>query len=430
MDISSAMFILFGLFIFCLVIKVPIALALCIAGIVFNLATNLTTIDTLTQTVFATADNFPLLAVPFFILAGELMGGGGIAKRLVSFAQTIVGQRVGGLGMIAILCCMVFAAISGSGTATVAAIGAIMIPTMIASGYKPGHAASIVACGGALGPIIPPSILFVIYGVIANVSISKLFLGGVLPGALVTLAMLVMNRILCQRENYPVEGARSGFKDILAAFNQAKFALLAPVVVLGGIYGGVFTPTEAAVISVVYCLLVGLFVHKELKIRDIPEIFMHSAMVSATILIIMGPASYFSKCMAIAGIPQLLAGQLQMLSSSPLTFLLIVNVLLVAVGMMIEGVAALTILTPLLIPIALAYNIDPLHFGVILTVNLSFGLFTPPFGLNLFLASKIADIPFPKTFPFLWPQMIAVFAALALIVVFPFFSTWLPAVMR
>ena len=428
MDASIAIFIMFGLFIFCLVIKVPVAIALCIAGIIFTWETKLTNIDTLTQTIFATADNFPLLAVPFYILAGELMGSGGIAKRLVVFAQAIVRRRIGGLGMIAILCCMVFAAICGSGTATVAAIGGIMIPIMIAKGYKPGHAASIVACGGALGPIIPPSIFFILYGVIANVSISKLFLGGVLPGLLVTFTLLVANRILCRMENYPVEGERSSFKDMLAALNQAKFALLAPVVVLGGIYGGVFTPTEAGVVSVVYCLLVGVFVHKELAFRDIPEIFMHSAMVSASILIIMGPASYFGKCMALASFPQLMAEYLRMLSSSPLTFLFIVNVLLIVVGMFVEGVAAITILTPLLVPIALSYGIDLLHFGIVITVNIAAGLFTPPFGMNLFVASRIANIPFTKTFPFLWPLVIGVLATLMLVVVFPFLTTWLPGV--
>lgn len=420
------MFLLFGLFIACLIIKIPIAFALCVAGIVFIWETGLTNIDTLTQTIFATADNFPLLAVPFFILAGELMSSGGIARRLVEFAQAIVGPRVGGLGMIATLCCMVFAAISGSGTATAAAIGGIMIPIMIANRYKPEHAASIVACGGALGPIIPPSIFFVLYGVIANVSISKLFLGGVLPGLVVTFALLVVNRILCNKERYPLVGMRFSFKGMLTAMNHAKFALLAPVVVLGGIYGGIFTPTEAAVVSVVYCLLVGLFVHKEFTVQELPQIFIHSAMVSATILIIMGPAAYFGKCMAIAGFPQMVAEYLQMFSSSPFSFLLIVNVLLVVVGMLIEGVAALTILSPLLIPIAIAYSIDLLHFGVILTVNLAAGLFTPPFGLNLFIASKIANVPFTKTFPFLWPQVVAVFIALALIIIFPSLSTWLP----
>jgi len=426
MSIETTMLLLFGIFILCLVIKIPIAYSLCIAGIIFIWQTGLTKIDSLTQTIFATADNFPLLAVPFFILAGEIMSSGGIARRLIEFAKTLVGHQVGGLGAIATLCCMIFAAISGSGTATAAAIGGIMIPIMIENKYKPEHAAATVACAGALGPIIPPSIFFVLYGVIANVSISKLFIGGVLPGLLITLALLVVNFILCRKEGYPIAGEKCSAKDILRALYNAKWALLAPVVVLGGIYGGIFTPTEAAVVSVVYSLIISVFVHKEIKLHDIPEVFKKSSMVAATILIIMGPASFFGKCLAIARIPQFVAGALMDISTSPISFLIIVNILLLIVGMLIEGAAAITILSPLLVPIAIAYNVNLLHFGIIISVNLSAGLFTPPFGLNLFLTSKIAKVPFTKTFPYLWPLVISVVIALAVITFVPFLSTWLP----
>lgn len=429
MSVGMMSLILLGIFIVCLLINIPIAFALCIACVAFIWQTGLTNIDMLTQTIFATADNFPLLAVPFFILSGELMSSGGIAIRLVNFAKTLVGHKIGGLGAIAILGCMIFAAISGSGTATAAAIGGIMIPIMADNKYKAEHSASIVACAGALGPIIPPSIFYVLYGVIANVSISKLFIGGLLPGILVAVALLIVNYFICKKEKYPKADFQFSWRNVLSGLNEAKWALLAPAVILGGIYGGIFTPTEAAVVGVVYSLIISVFVYKELKFKDLPKVFIKGGMIAATILIIMGPAALFGKMLAIARIPQMLSDVLIGITASPFIFLLIINAILLICGMFMEGAAALTILSPLLVPIALSYGVDPLHFGIIMSVNLSAGLFTPPFGLNLFITSKIAGVKFTETFKYLWPQVVAVLVALAIITLVPALSTWLPNVM-
>lgn len=429
MSFGMMCLILFGLFIVCLLMNIPIAFSLLIACCVFILQTGMTSIDMVTQTMFSTVDNFPLLAVPFFILSGELMSSGGIAVRLIDFAKTLVGHKTGGLGAIAILGCMIFAAISGSGTATAAAIGGIMIPIMIENKYKAEHSAAIVGTAGALGPIIPPSIFFVLYGVIANVSISKLFIGGLLPGILVAAALLIVNFFICKKEGYPKADFKFSWSNVFKEFKRAIFALAAPVVILGGIYGGIVTPTEAAVVGVIYSLIVSMFIYKELTLKDLPAIFMKAGMTAATILIIMGPAALFGKMMAIARIPNLLSEILAGITSSPMLLLLIINVVLLICGMLIEGAAAITILSPLLVPIVTAYGIDPLHFGIIISVNLSAGLFTPPFGLNLFITSKIAGVKFTDTFKYLWPQVFAVLIALAIITCVPALSTLLPSIL-
>ena len=430
MSLTVSVWILFILFIGAAVINVPIAYALCFAGSVFVYMTNLVNQEMLIQTIFATTDNFPLLAVPFFIIAGELMSTGGIAKRLVDLAKTLVGRFTGGLGAIAILACMVFAAISGSGTATAAAIGGILISIMIDNKYNKDHAPAIVATAGALGPIIPPSIFFVLYGVIASVSIGKLFLAGVIPGLLIVLFLLIANYIICKRERYPILDQKYTLKEKLIAVKDAFWALMAPVVVLGGIYGGFFTPTEAAVASVVYSVIVSVFVYRQISFRDLPDIFIRGGLTASTILIILGPAAFFGKLLAVARVPQMLGDWLVHISSNPMIFIIVVNILLLISGMLIEGTAALTILSPLLVPIARIYDIDLVYFGVLICVNLSIGLFTPPFGLNLFITSRIAQTDFMKTLRYLWPQLITALAALAIIIAIPQLSTWLPSLLK
>ena len=427
MALEFAVWLLFILFLAAAAINVPVAYALCLASAVFVHMTGLVNHEMMIQTIFATTDNFPLLAVPFFIIAGEMLSTGGIARRMVDFAKMFVGHYAGGLGAIAILACLIFSSICGSGTATAAAIGGITIPIMIANKYNRNHAASIVACGGALGPILPPSIFFVLYGVISNTSISRLFLAGVLPGLVLVVCLLVANYFMCKREEYPIFETHYSAKEKLLAVKDAFWALMAPVVVLGGIYGGIFTPTEAAVISVVYSALVSVFIYKEIKIRDIPAIFIRGGLIAATILIILGPAAFFGKLLAVAQVPQMLGQWLTGIASSALAFILLANLLLLVIGMFCEGVALLTILTPLLVPIALAYKVNLIYFGVLICFNLSIGLFTPPFGLNLFITSRIAQTDFTKTLRFLWPQLLAALFALAIIIAFPQLSTWLPS---
>ena len=285
-----------------------------------------------------------------------------------------------------------------------------------------------MACAGALGPIIPPSTFFILYGVMASVSVSKLFMGGILPGLLVTLCLAIANYFMCKKAAYPLPDSKYTGREIWTAFKDAFWALMAPAVVLGGIYGGVFTPTEAAVISVVYSIVVGLFVYRELKPRDVFLSFVKGGMTSAAIMVIMEPANALGKMLAVARIPQIIADGLMNISSSPVLFLLL-NVILILAGMLMEGCTILTIMTPLLVPIARAYGIDLLHLGIIISVNLSLGLFTPPFGLNLFITSKIANCKFNKTFRPLLSLAIATFVALLVIMYVPALSTWLPKVL-
>lgn len=428
--VTLASLCLFGVFIVTAVIGVPIAYTLILAGTVFIGITGITRDTMITQTMFATADNFPLLAVPFFMVAGELMAQGGIARRLVDWAMALVGSRKGGLGAIAILACMIFGAISGSGTATAAAIGGILIPIMKENSYKPEHTASIVALGGALGPIIPPSVFYILYGVIATVSVSKLFIGALIPSLIVVLSLLIVNYFQCVHEDYPTFSRKYSWREKLIVTKNSFWALLAPIVVLGGIYGGIFTPTEAAVISVTYSILVSMFIYKELDLKGVLNTFIKGLSTASAILIIMGPATLFGKMLAVARIPQGLTDALMTISENVLVFLLLTNIMLLIAGMLLEGVAILTIFSPLLVPVAQAYGVDLLHFGVIIGINLSVGLCTPPFGLNLFITSKIAGISFTNTFRHLFPLIIGTIVALGIISAFPELSLWLPRLME
>ena len=425
-----SMLILFGVFIVAMLLEVPVAYSCILACAAYIAYAGTTSQTMIVQAIYGTADNFSLLAVPFFMIAGELMATGGIARRLINFAETLVGNKTGGFGAVVILACMVFAAISGSGTATAAAIGGICIPLMREHGYKPEHSAATVACAGALGPIIPPSTFFIIYGVIAGVSVTKLFVGGLIPGLTVTAALLLVNYLQCKREGYPVPDKKYTLSEIWREFRKAFFALLSPIVVLGCIYGGVCTPTEAAVVSVFYSIIIGCFVYRELNFRKVFEAFAKGSMTSAAIMIIMGPASALGKMLSVARVPQVIADGLMSISSSKVLFMLLVNVILIIAGMLMEGCAILTIMTPLLVPIAQAYGVDLLHLGIVMSVNLSLGLFTPPFGLNLFITSRIADVRFSSTFKHLLPLVIGTFAALLIIMYVPQLSTWLPSIMK
>lgn len=417
------LFVLFFLFV---ATNMPVAIALALSSTVILLVNGSIGLDLFITTSFGASNSYPLIAIPLFILAGDIMSKGGIAKRLIQFIETLVGSFTGGLGIITVLTSFIFAAISGSGPATVAVIGGIMIPYMLKRGYSKEYSTALVASSGSLGPIIPPSILFILFGVIASVSIGDLFIAGVIPGILIAVSLLIVNYFTSKKEGYVGNDEKSSVKDVLKALNEAKFALLAPIVVLGGIYGGVFTPTEAAVIAVFYSLVVSLFIHKEITFKDIPEIFMNTSAVSGGILILLGVASYFGRVLSLEQIPQFLSEFITGLTSSPIVYLLIVNAFLLVVGMFIETIAALTIFVPLLLPIALNLGIDPVHFGIIVCINLTIGLLTPPFGVNVFVASKITGIPFERTFKYLFPMLFAVVAALLIITLVPQVSLFLP----
>jgi C4-dicarboxylate transporter, DctM subunit len=336
-----------------------------------------------------------LLAVPLYVLAGRLMMTGGVARRLVEFAVSLVGVLRGGLAAATVLTSMLFATISGSSAATAAAIGSTLIPEMEKKGYPRPFAAAVVASSGELGVIIPPSVPMVIYAVITGLSITDLFLAGILPGLLIGFSLIIAIVIVSTLKGYGERDAftlRTYVLGIGAATKRASLSLVMPFIILGGIYGGVFTPTEAAVVAVAYALILGCFVYREIAFRDLPKIFAESAFTSAVVMVIVGFAFVFAYAMALMQAPQQIAGAIRGVSSDPMVFLLIVNLFLFVVGMFMETFAALIILAPVLAPVATQLGIDPVHFGLIMIVNLAIGMVTPPVGVNLFVACGIANV--------------------------------------
>ncbi|WGG46513.1 TRAP transporter large permease subunit [Rossellomorea sp. DA94] len=419
--------LLFGTLAVCLLIGVPIAISLGVSALVAIYFGSTLPLDIITQKAFTSLDSFPLLAIPFFMLAGILMGKGGVSQRLLNLATALVGWMVGGLSMVTIVSCMFFAAISGSGPATVAAIGGFMIPAMIARNYSGGYASAVAASAGSIGVIIPPSIPFVLYGVIGGVSVGNMFLAGILPGLMIGLALMLTAYFIAKKRGYsPEEQASFHFKDVLKALNDAKWALLIPVIILGGIYGGVFSPTEAAVVAVVYSLIVGLFVYKELTWKSVFESFREAVVINATTMIIIGLSVSFAYFMTLEQIPNDIATFLTELSTNPIIILIAINILLLIVGMFIDTISALVVLTPILLPIVVAVGVDPVHFGVILVANLAIGFITPPLGVNLFVASSVGGVRFEKIAWAIIPFLVSMFICLLVITFFPPLSLWLP----
>ncbi|MGO4890551.1 TRAP transporter large permease [Anaerobacillus sp. MEB173] len=405
-----------------LFLSIPVAVALGLAsvfGIMMHPSLDLSVVP---QRILISINSFPLMAIPFFILAGGLMQTGGIAKRLVNFATALVGHVTGGLGMVAIITAMFFAAISGSGTATVIAIGSILIPAMIAKGYEAGFTSATLSVSGALGIIIPPSIPLILYGITAQVSVSDMFLAGIIPGFLITVSLLILAYIVSSKDKYE-KMPKSSFKELLVAFRIAIPALIMPVIVLGGIYGGIFTPTEASIVAVAYSLLAGLL-YREIKLKSLIDTFVNSAITTAVIMIIIGTSGLFSFFIQINGIPSMLTDFMSNVTTNPYIFLIIINIVLLLVGMVIEGSAAILILTPLLLPIALNVGIDPVHFGIVMVVNLAIGLVTPPVGLNLFASSQISKVPISKVSRAVLPYIIIMFVTTIIISFIPFLSIW------
>ncbi len=368
--------------------------------------------------MFTAIDRFPLAAIPFFILAGNLMETGGISRRLVDFAKSLVGGVQGGLPMTCVLTCMIFAAVSGSSVATTFAIGAILIPALIKHGYPKPWAAALQASSAELGVVIPPSIPMILYGVAAEVSIGELFIAGLGPGLLIGGALMLFVYLYCRWKGW---GKRDGEDrlSVLAATRKAAWALLMPVIILGGIYGGVFTPTEASVVAVFYALIVGLFVYREFTLRDVWAALKKSVVSAAVIMFIIANAGFFAYLITRAGVPEQIGQFLKATLQSPELFLLGVNVALFLIGMFIETSASIIVLAPILAPVAVHFGIDPVHFGLIMVVNLALGMVTPPFGVNLFAACTVARISVDQIVTRLLPFVGVVLACLAIITYFP-----------
>ncbi|MCE8021383.1 TRAP transporter large permease [Halomonas sp. MCCC 1A11036] len=400
---------------------VPIAVSIMLASIIgIEFFTRLPLL-LVPQQMFIGIDKFPLMAIPFFILAGNLMAAGGISQRLVDLAKSIVGGVQGGLAMTCVLTCMMFAAVSGSSVATTFAIGAILIPAMVRHGYPKPLAASIQASSAELGVLIPPSIPLILFGVSTDTSIGQLFLAGVGPGLLIGMALILFLYLFCKVRGYGLEDHKDSISFVVS-FKRAWAALLMPVVVIGGIYGGVFTPTEASAVAVFYALLVGGFYYRELKAADLWPILRQSVISTAAVMLIIAAASLFSFLISRTGLPGHIAGWVTQVFDSPMTFLLAVNVLLLLVGMFIETSAAILVLAPILTPIAMQFGVHPVHFGLIMVVNLALGMITPPLGVNLFAACAVARISIDQMLPWLARFVLVVLACLVAITYLPWIS--------
>ncbi|MEQ8258054.1 MAG: TRAP transporter large permease [Roseovarius confluentis] len=404
-------------------LRVPIAVALGLATVAGLLVSGIN-LEIVALKIVGSNDSFPLLAIPFFILAGEVMSTGGMSRRLVNFAQSLVGHMSGGLGAVAILASSFFAALSGSNAATVAAIGGVMNDPMTEKGYRPAFIAATIAAAGVTGMIIPPSILLILYGVVTGVSISDLFLAGFLPGVLICISMLILNYLMTKREpqieKVPFEGGGA----VLASFKSAFWPLMMPVIILTGIYGGVFTPTEAAIVAVAYGLVVGL-AFRELKVKALYNAFFKAVLSSSVVMFIMNSAHVFAWLLTINQIPQGISQYLAETASTQVIYILFVNIFLLVVGCMMNAAAAIVIFTSILYPAAMTFGIDPLVFGIIMVVNLSIGTVTPPLGVDLFIASAITDVKIEDIVRNVWPFILVLTFDLMLISYYPPLSTFL-----
>lgn len=409
----------------CLGFALSISIAVSI-GLAALLGTWLSNVNMLlsVKEIYTAINKFPLAAIPFFILAGNIMESGGISRRLVEFAKSVVGGVQGGLSATCVLTCMIFAAVSGSSVATTFAIGSILVPALIRHGYPVNYAAALQATSAELGVVIPPSIPLIIFGVSAEVSIGELFIAGIGPGILIAVGLMSFVLIYARIKGYGKQDGE-GRLPLLTATRQAMFALFMPVIVLGGIYGGVFTPTEASVAAVFYALLVGMVVYREIGLKDLGLILRKSVISSSVILFIIANAGLFSYLITRAGVPDQIGEFLRANLGTPFMFLLGINTALFFIGMFIETSAAIIVLAPILVPVAAGFGIDPVHLGVIVVVNLALGMITPPFGVNLFAACAVAKISVDQIIVRLVPFVLVVLACLMVITYVPPISLFL-----
>lgn len=426
--------VLFGVFIVALLLSFPIGVcmglaALCVFLFVPNAPGGL---NLLVKSSVTGADNFPLIAIPMFMLVGDIMQSGGLSSRIVSAAAKLVGNLRAGLAYVNVLASMIFAAISGSAPATVAAIGSNMIPEMKKYGYRPEYSATLTAASGTLGVMIPPSIPFIIYGVTASESIGGLFLAGVIPGLIFGAFYALVARILVRNDNistvpHDEQGNEIKPKEEAKGIrNSSIWALLVPIIILGGIYGGIFTPTEAAGVSVAYAFFVSMFVYRELKWEDVPKIFVNTSVTSVCCLIMVVMAAPFGRLLTIEQVPAMVASAITTISDNLWVVVLLINLFLLLVGMFMDTIAAIIILTPILLPVVAQLGMDPIQFGVIMTCNLAVGFCTPPLGINLFIAGNISNIPIVTVIKNIVPYLIFMLIALAIVSYIPQVSLALP----
>ncbi|MDD2509435.1 TRAP transporter large permease subunit [Aliarcobacter skirrowii] len=424
MVIATLFILLFGL----MLVGVPVAVALGASTLASTFFFTDMDLMGITSKVFDGLNKYTLMAIPMFILAGSLLARGSAARRIIDFAKSLVGHLPGGLPIAAILASVIFAAISGSSPATVAAIGSVMYGAIKQAGYNEQFAIGTITTSGTLGILIPPSVVFIVYGVSADESIGKLFMAGVIPGLMIGGMMMLMTYLLAKRSGFKASKMAS-FKEQFIAFKEAFWALLIIFVVIGGIYGGIFTPTEAGAVSVMYAFFVSYFIYKDLKIKDLYKILLDSAQTTAMIFFIIANAMIFAHFLTDEQIPQTITQWILEAEVSPLMFLLIVNILLLIMGQFMEPSSVVMITVPLLLPIGVALGVDPIHLGVIMVVNMEIGMLTPPVGLNLFVASGITGLSMGQVIKASLPMTLVLLFGLMLVTYIPAISLWLPNLM-
>ena len=417
--------IMFGSMVLMIVLAIPIPIAVAIGTAIGYFMMDLNLVQ-VALSMYTGVEPFPLVTVPLFVFAGSLMEQGGMARRIVNMAQSMIGNYTGSLGLVAVLGCAFFAALSGSGPATTAAIGAVMIPSMIKQKWDPAMVGAIAAAGGALGSLIPPSNLMIIYGIVAEQSIPRLFLAGFIPGFVATALLMFTVYIIAKKRNYVGDGAEFSWSEVRRTVVDGKWAILAPFIILGGIYTGAFTPTEAASVAVFYALLIGGVAYKELTIKKIFACLKVTAMISGAVLIIVGPAKAFGELMSLLSVPDMIGEALSGVTESPFLLLMIISVILIITGMFLESIAQIILLTPLLLPIVMALGIDPIVFGIIMVISCEVGFLTPPVGANLFVAARITNLGIDKISIAVLPFLLAYIGVLIFVSLFPGLITWLP----
>jgi C4-dicarboxylate transporter DctM subunit len=415
----------FSLLFLSLLIGLPIAISLGIASIVSIYFFTTDPMSDLAGKIFSGLNSFPLMAIPFFVLAGNVFTTGGVAKRLINLTYAWVGHIPGGLSIAGVMSCALFAAISGSSPATVVAIGSVMIPAMVNHGYKKDYAVGSISTAGSLGILIPPSIPMIVYCVTVEQSVGKMFLAGIVPGILLAIMMAVVSYYIAKKKGF-ARAEKASMGERLKAFKDAIWSLSLPLLIIGGIYSGIFTPTESAAVAAIFGIIIGLFVHKDLKMKDLPRILVDSAKTTAMLFFIITMAMLFAHILTLERIPHVIADWITEMDMSKITFLIIVNLLLFVAGQFMEPTAIITIFAPILFPVAIALGVDPIHFGIIIIVNMEIGMITPPVGLNLYVASGISKMSLLDVSKAAIPWLLAVIVGLILITYVPSISLWLP----
>ena len=403
--------IIFGLFFVFVFLTIPIGVSVGLSLFIYYVTYSTQALSTIGPWLLSALDSFPLMAIPYFILAGALMEGGGLSKRLCAVADAFVGWLPGGIGIVTIVSCAFFGAISGSAPATVAAIGVVMLPAMLEAGYDKLYSTALIAASGCLGTIVPPSIPMVVFGTSTDTSVGTLFMAGFGPALVFSGCLIVLNEVVCIRSGWKGNGKGLHLKAILLSLKDGIWALLVPVIILGGIYGGFFTPTEAAVVADVYGLLAGILIYRELNIKKVYKCLVDSAVTNGNIMLPCCTGTVLAKVISLVKVPDMVVNGLTNLSDNGIVVLLIINGILLIVGMLMDTIAAIIVLAPILTPVAVNFGWNPVHFGLIMVVNLSIGFITPPVGVNLFVASGMADVPFvdlaKKIVPFILILLIA-----------------------